>query len=131
MKKSFIAILIFLAGMFLVVAGVTLLSNSNQHPLPSGTVADKVLVEKKARSLTLLKNGKTLKSYCIALGSNPTGKKLEEGDRRTPEGTYTIDRRKVKSSYHRALHVSYPNPYDIAQAKSRGVSPGGDIMIHG
>lgn len=56
---------------------------------------------------------------------------MEEGDGRTPEGVYSIDRRKVKSTFHRALHVSYPNDDDLAQAKARSVSPGGDIMIHG
>jgi murein L,D-transpeptidase YafK len=72
-----------------------------------------------------------LKTYVVALGRHPDGKKAEEGDGKTPEGTYTIDRRKIKSNFHRALHISYPNGSDAAQAKLRGVSPGGDIMIHG
>ena len=90
-----------------------------------------MLIEKKDRRLTLLNNGKALKAYRVALGRNPEGKKSEEGDKRTPEGTYVIDRRKEQSRYHRALHISYPNPDDTAQAKARGVSPVGDIMIHG
>jgi murein L,D-transpeptidase YafK len=131
MKKSIKVTLFILVIMFLVVGVVAFMTNKDQHPLPSGIIADKVLIEKKERRLTVLKKGKSLKTYSIALGPNPEGKKLEEGDKRTPEGTYTIDRRKERSHYHRALHISYPNPDDIAQAKARGVSPGGDIMIHG
>ncbi len=115
----------------LIAIGLGLVTDANKNPLPPGTVADKILIEKKDHRLTLLNRGKTLKVYKIALGRNPEGKKLEEGDKRTPEGGYVIDRRKEKSRYHRALHISYPNSNDIAQAKARGMSPGGDIMIHG
>lgn len=131
MKKSIKILLFIFLTVFLVVVGIALFTDTDRNPLPPGTVADRVLIEKKDRRLTLLNSGKTLKVYKVALGRNPEGKKLENGDKRTPEGTYTIDRRKERSSYHRALHISYPNPDDIAQANARGVSPGGDIMIHG
>lgn len=131
MKKSIKIPLFIFIPVFLVVGGIALFSATDKNPLPPGTVADKVLIEKKERRLTLLSNGKSLKVYKVALGRKPEGKKLEEGDKRTPEGTYIIDRRKERSGYHRALHISYPNPDDIAQAKARSASPGGDIMIHG
>lgn len=50
---------------------------------------------------------------------------------RQPEGLYKIDYRKADSSFHRALHISYPNAGDKAKARKLGVSPGGLIMIHG
>ncbi len=93
--------------------------------------ADKVLIEKRARTLTLSTNGEVIKSYKVALGRNPEGAKEKEGDNKTPEGKYTIDTRNTKSSYHLALHISYPNAQDIHRAKQQGVSPGGNIMIHG
>ena len=93
--------------------------------------ADKVLVEKALRRMTLFQNGKPVKTYRIALGKNPVGPKVQEGDKRTPEGIYTINGRNPKSAFHLSLRVSYPGAADIAQAKSLGVSPGGDIMIHG
>ena len=93
--------------------------------------ADKVLIEKRARILTLFSKGQVIKSYKVALGGNPEGAKEKEGDNKTPEGTYTIDSRNTKSSYHLALHISYPNTQDIQRAKQQGVSPGGNIMIHG
>nr|WP_279342507.1 L,D-transpeptidase family protein [Geotalea sp. SG265] len=89
------------------------------------------MIQKGLRRLTVFRQGKPLKTYQVALGRNPQGKKTKEGDCRTPEGIYTIDRRKQSSKYCRALHISYPNQADVAQAKARGVSPGGDVMIHG
>ena len=66
-----------------------------------------------------------VRTYRIALGRDPLGHKQREGDGRTPEGRYTIDRRNPNSKYHLALHISYPGPADL------GADPGGDIMIHG
>lgn len=98
--------------------------------LQSGT-ADKILVEKKERRLTLISKGKVLKTYRIALGGNPDGPKERQGDNKTPEGTYIIDSRNRDSRFHLSLRISYPNEKDKKRAKELGVSPGGDIMIHG
>ena len=93
--------------------------------------ADKVLIEKNERRLTLLSRGEVIKTYKIALGGNPVGPKERQGDNKTPEGTYIIDSRNSNSGYHLSLHISYPNEKDKMRAKELGVSPGGDIMIHG
>ena len=93
--------------------------------------ADKVLIEKRARRLTLLSMGEMIKTYKIAIGGNPIGPKEKRGDNKTPEGTYIIDSRNSESDYHLSLHISYPNEKDKMRAKKLGVSPGGDIMIHG
>jgi murein L,D-transpeptidase YafK len=94
-------------------------------------VADKVLVEKALRRLTLFQNGKSIKTYKVALGKNPVGPKVQKGDGRTPEGIYSIDARNPNSAFHLALHISYPNAADKARAESLGVPSGGGIMIHG
>lgn len=93
--------------------------------------ADKILIEKKERLLMLISKDKVLKTYKIALGGNPNGPKERQGDNKTPEGTYVIDSRNKDSRYHLSLHISYPNEKDKKRAKKLGVSPGGDIMIHG
>lgn len=93
--------------------------------------ADKVLVKKSERKMFLLKDGKAYREYQIALGDEPKGHKTQEGDEKTPEGLYTIDYRNPKSSYHLSLHITYPNKKDKESAKRRGVTPGGDIFIHG
>ena len=100
------------------------------YAIQKGSV-DRILIEKNARRLMLISQGEVLKSYNIALGGNPIGPKERQGDNKTPEGTYVIDGRNKDSRFHLSLHISYPNEKDKKRAKDLGVSPGGDIMIHG
>jgi murein L,D-transpeptidase YafK len=93
--------------------------------------ADQIVVNKSRREMLLLRGNVILRQYRIALGRDPVGHKQQEGDGRTPEGRYVIDRRNPKSKYHLALHISYPSADDVARAQEAGVDPGGDIMIHG
>jgi len=93
--------------------------------------ADRILIEKAERRLTLLSKGEALKTYRIALGGNPVGPKEQQGDNKTPEGIYTVDSRNRDSRYHLSLRISYPNEQDRRRARALGVAPGGDIMIHG
>ena len=92
---------------------------------------DRVVVYKHARKLVLLYRGQELRSYKIALGGEPVGRKTRQGDHRTPEGVYVLDSRNPNSHYYKAFHVSYPSAKDKAVARKLGVSPGGDIMVHG
>lgn len=93
--------------------------------------ADFILVEKAARRLTLMHEGQAIRTYRIVLGGNPIGDKVNQGDDRTPEGRYVIDRKNPKSQFYLSLGVSYPDAADKADARRRGVKPGGDIFIHG
>lgn len=93
--------------------------------------ADRVVVFKERRELVLLDDGYPFRRYRIALGFEPKGHKLREGDGRTPEGSYVLDWRNENSQFHRSIHISYPNPYDVARARQVGYSPGSHIMIHG
>jgi murein L,D-transpeptidase YafK len=93
--------------------------------------ADKVIVIKSKRLLMLMKDGEILKAYKVALGKSPQGRKIKAGDKRTPEGTYILDSRNPDSKFHLAIHISYPSDTDMQTAQKMGVSPGGDIMIHG
>ncbi|WP_159975204.1 L,D-transpeptidase family protein [Roseobacter cerasinus] len=90
-----------------------------------------VVVNKGQRRMHLLHNASLLKSYDIQLGFAPIGHKQIEGDGKTPEGVYRIDRRNPNSEFHLSLGISYPNVNDVAAAKALGKSPGGDIFIHG
>jgi murein L,D-transpeptidase YafK len=93
--------------------------------------ADRIVIVKSERTLTLFRDGKVLKTYKVALGTTPVGPKTRQGDGRTPEGLYTVDSRNPHSQFHLSLHVSYPNAADRARAARLKVNPGGDIMIHG
>ncbi|HET7585364.1 MAG TPA: L,D-transpeptidase family protein [Gemmatimonadaceae bacterium] len=94
-------------------------------------VADRVVIDKSDHLMTLYAGGQPVRRYRVALGFEPEGDKLQRGDGRTPEGVYRIDWANPDSRYHLSLHISYPDRADVKAARMRGVSPGGDIMIHG
>ena len=110
---------------------IGMLAGENLAPGLGTQKADRVVVAKSERTLTLLAQGKVIRTYKVALGGTPVGAKVQQGDHKTPEGHYILDRRNAKSSYYKSIHVSYPNEQDKRQAAKNGVSPGGDIMIHG
>lgn len=90
-----------------------------------------IVVNKTASKMYLLHHTEVLKSYDIDLGFAPAGPKQFEGDGKTPEGTYFINRRNPNSAFHLSLGISYPNEQDVAFAKAQGKRAGGDIFIHG
>jgi len=114
----------FAVGLLLLAAILVTAQDSTPN-------VDQVMVYKHDRKLVLLSHGKELKSYRVALGGEPVGPKERQGDHRTPEGSYVLDARNPNSHFYKAFHISYPNPKDVAVAKRLGVSPGGDIMLHG
>ena len=119
-------------AVLLIVVGAAIYAEAPiGKALGSTPKADRVIVDKAARRLTLLTAGHPLKTYRISLGPNPTGAKERLGDGRTPEGTYLIDSRRPQSAFHLALHVSYPNHADLERAAAARVPAGGDIMVHG
>ncbi len=119
---------LILGGTALVALGACSDSKFKRYSGPEVTY---VVVNKGARKMMLLHHDKVLKDYDIKLGFAPTGHKEIEGDGKTPEGIYTIDRRNPNSRFHLSLGISYPNERDRQKAKMLGKSPGGDIFIHG
>ena len=103
----------------------------SEVPLHSGARADSVVVLKKDRKLILYSQGRELKTYTISLGSEPFGPKAQQGDHKTPEGRYVLDRRNPNSKFYKSIHISYPNQEQVDAARKRGVSPGGDVFVHG
>lgn len=97
----------------------------------SGPEVTQIYVSKERRKLYLLHQSDVLKEYKIHLGFQPEGHKRAQGDGRTPEGLYLIDRRNENSRYHLSLGISYPNRKDVAAAQAAGIDPGGEIFIHG
>lgn len=93
--------------------------------------ADRVLVLKKERTLQLLNHGTVIKTYKVALGGDPVGPKTRQGDHKTPEGIYVLDARNPHSQFYKSIHISYPSATDRAAARKMGVSPGGDVYVHG
>ena len=117
--------------LFAVLVLLSLMAETVDGGLLADVRADRVIVMKKERTLTLMSGEKVLKVYRIALGGDPIGPKRREGDHKTPEGSYILDRRNAKSKYYRSIHISYPSEEDREQARKLGFSPGGDVMVHG
>ncbi len=130
----------FLAG--LATSGLTLQparalqANEERPPVLNGKIytgpeITQLLLHKDRRKMYMLHKEDVVKSFQVRLGFNPNGHKLQQGDGRTPEGLYHIDRRNYNSAFYLSLGISYPNIRDVARSRAAGVSPGGDIFIHG
>lgn len=122
--------------LLITVLGWGLWHSYGPRPAPPELVeqverVDRILIEKSARRLTATRAGEIILQFDIALGFAPSGDKQQEGDGKTPEGTFTVNRRNPKSRFHLSLGLDYPLPDDIARAAEAGVDPGGDIFIHG
>jgi murein L,D-transpeptidase YafK len=98
---------------------------------PGLPVAESVLIDKSERKMWLITEGRKYREYDISLGDSPMGHKEREGDEKTPEGKYVIDYRNPDSRYHLSLHINYPLKQDEEKARKKGISPGGNIFIHG
>ena len=81
----------------LLLLAALCLSAWPKTPANSAEQADRIVILKSQRTLTLYRQGQVLKTYKVALGSHPVGPKTERGDHRTPEGVYTIDSRNPRS----------------------------------
>lgn len=92
---------------------------------------DRIVIEKSKRTLALMDGVKIVKTYKVALGGQPVGAKDRQGDHKTPEGVYAVDAKKANSQFYKALHISYPSKTDREHARKLGLSPGGDVEIHG
>jgi len=123
----------FIRFLILAVALVALASCGERSKFKSynGPEVTQIVVLKEQRTMYLMHNKQRLKTYRFDLGFAPTGDKKIEGDGKTPEGVYFIDRRNPESRFHLSLGISYPNEFDRAEAEALGESPGGDIFIHG
>jgi murein L,D-transpeptidase YafK len=98
-----------------------------------------IVVEKSKYRLTVYYQKKPIKSYEIALGANPKGDKLRQGDKRTPEGIFRVQELYPHPEWSKFILLDYPNQDSWRKfllAKSRGQVTskdgiGGEIGIHG
>jgi hypothetical protein len=126
------------AAAFVVLVLVTLVVVDQRQwlrvapPLvPEPDRADRILVEKAARRLTLLRGGRVLATDPVRSASAPRARnpaRATDARRRAPTRSPIATRGSVA---HLSLKVSYPTPEQARTAASEGRAPGGDIMIHG
>ncbi len=115
----------------LLIASTGGLSGETRTASPTAEKVNRVLVLKHQHVLRLMHGDRVLKEYKVALGGSPIGPKTQQGDHKTPEGVYVIDAHNSRSQYYKSLHISYPTPEQRTSARKHGVSPGGDVYVHG
>ncbi len=120
--------MVYLALLLLLFSSLSWSDETVSHPTPK---VDRIVVVKSTRTMTLMSDGKVLKTYRVALSREPVGAKERAGDHKVPEGEYVVDSKVPHSRFHLGLHISYPNAADRERARKLGVRPGGNIEIHG
>ncbi|MBL7938105.1 MAG: L,D-transpeptidase family protein [Flavobacteriales bacterium] len=96
-------------------------------------------VDKSDRRFDVFVEDTLLKTYPCVLGEQPMGDKFYQGDRKTPEGTFTFRSKRVHDEWHKFIWVDYPNAESwrrFNHRKAQGLIPsgkdiGGEIGIHG
>jgi murein L,D-transpeptidase YafK len=127
LKLRFLQHALFFSILAVVGVSVQVLQSSGEPPKQ----VDRILIEKSKRTMSLMSGSEVLKTYKVALGGQPIGAKDRQGDHKTPEGIYFIDRKIRNSQFHKALLISYPNAADRERARKLGVAPGSAVEIHG
>lgn len=118
-------------AVLIVAVCVVLSACSTKFKTYDGPEVTRVLVYKESRRMYLMHHDAVLRAFDIDLGFAPEGDKKVEGDGKTPEGDYLIDRRNPNSDFHLSLGINYPTDGDRSEARELGRGPGGDIFIHG
>jgi murein L,D-transpeptidase YafK len=106
---------------------------STRPPKPHSSAAlqaDHLVIDTSSHRLTLYAHGRVIRTYSVALG-RARGAKEFEGDHKTPVGHYTVDGKNPHSTFHMALHLSYPSAADWRRAAAAHKSPGNNVEIHG
>ena len=96
-------------------------------------------VDKSERRMRMYAGDLLLTSYPCVLGLKPEGDKMQEGDRRTPEGRFTFRAKYPHADWHKFIWIDYPNAESRRRFKERkasgtvaaDASMGGEIGIHG
>lgn len=98
-----------------------------------------IVIDKSDYELNVYDASGWLIAYPIVFGNDNQADKLVQGDRKTPEGTFTIVDKRIHNKWCRYMAIDYPTAADIEkfnQRKQQGIIPsyakiGGDIGIHG
>lgn len=98
-----------------------------------------IVIDKSDYELNVYDAEGWLVAYPVVFGNNDQGDKMVQGDRKTPEGTFTIVSKRIHNKWCRYMGLDYPTIADINkfnQRKQQGLISarsilGGGIGIHG
>ena len=98
-----------------------------------------IVVTKSKYKVDVFYKSRMIRSYMAVFGPRPMENKRMEGDRCTPEGSFTIQNKNPASQYNKFMLLSYPNDssrVSFNALKEKGQIPktariGGNVGIHG
>lgn len=98
-----------------------------------------IVIDKSDYELNVYDAQGWLVAYPVVFGNKDQGDKLVQGDRKTPEGSFTIASKRIHNKWCRYMGLDYPTPadtYKFKMRKQQGIIPvyakqGGGIGIHG
>jgi murein L,D-transpeptidase YafK len=98
-----------------------------------------IVIDKSDYELSVYDAEGWLVTFPVVFGNSNLGDKMVEGDRKTPEGTFTIINKKIHDKWCRYMALDFPTAADVEKfnlRKQQGLIPanakqGGDIGIHG
>ncbi len=98
-----------------------------------------VVISKSKHTIAVWENDRWLIRWPCTFGNKDKSDKLFQGDRRTPEGNFTIISKRPHDKWHKFMMLDYPTKADYEKfntRKQKGQIPadakiGGDIGIHG
>jgi len=125
------------ALMFLLA--VIFLTNTSFYEAIYSKSAYYIVIDKSDYELNVYDAEGWLITFPVVFGNKDQGDKLVQGDRKTPEGTFTIISKRVHNKWCRYMGLDFPTEADVQKfnmRKSQGLIPqyarqGGDIGIHG
>jgi len=98
-----------------------------------------IVISKHSYELTVYDDRGWLVKYPVVFGNGDLRDKMQEGDRETPEGSFTIVSKRIHEKWDRFMMLDYPTAESFAkfnQRKAQGIIPknaqiGGGVGIHG
>ncbi len=105
MMRRFISLLGFVICAFAFTPNV----------MASGEAVE-IVLSRSQHKLMIKQNGKTLRSYKVALGSGGSLAKSREGDYKTPSGLYRVTNIRESDKFHLFIQLNYPNMADATKA---------------
>jgi murein L,D-transpeptidase YafK len=125
--------------LLLLTLAVVFLVNTSFYEAIYSKSAYYIIIDKSDYELNVYDAQGWLITFPIVFGSNDQGDKLVQGDRKTPEGTFTIISKRVHNKWSRYMGLDFPTASDVQKfnmRKAQGLIPqnaklGADIGIHG
>ena len=105
---------------------------------PKGNNNFYILIDKSDYQLKIYDSTGWYATFPVVFGISGLGDKMQSGDKKTPEGHFTITQKKVHSKWFYVLMLDYPNGENLQlfeERKTKGLLPknasiGNGITIH-